>query len=129
MRKWLSVLLVRLATKLRPENREAQEYFMKASNEDWATRKGSVRVVTTWGIFKRAITCKRGGRDGTFVYGMKRGRKTIFSFASFGDDITTFPDVEHLTAAQLYKEGYPIEEEVKHKEKPYGSKQEKTEEH
>jgi hypothetical protein len=122
----LSVLLVKLATKLRPENPEAQEYFMKASNEDWATRPGTEQVVTTWGIFRRAISCKRGGREGTFVYGLKRGRKTIFTFASFGDEIRAFPDVEQLTASQLYREGYPIEEETKIEEGPYGSKPKKT---
>lgn len=94
MRKWLSVKLVRLATKIRPENPEAQEYFMKASNEDWATRPGTEKVTTTWGIFKRAIECKRGGRQGTFVHGYRRGSKTVFTFASFRDEIETLKSGE-----------------------------------
>ena len=121
MRRILSVLLARLATKLRPANPEAQEYFMKASNEDWATRQGTEQVVTTWGIFKRGMEGKRGFVNGTWVYGYKRGRKTIFTFASFDDDITTLPKTEHLTPAELYREGYPVEEETKIEKGPYAS--------
>lgn len=121
MRKWLSIKLVQLATKIRPENREAQEYFMKVHNEDWATRKGSVEVITTWGMFKRDMEANRGFVDGKLVYGFKRGTKLMFTFVAYGEQLTVIPEVEHKSPAQLYSDGDKAEMEDE-----YGSEPKKT---
>lgn len=111
MRKWLSIKLVKLATMLRPENPEAQEYMMKSANENWATRPGTEKVHTTWGKFKQDMESNRKFGEHTLVHGYRRCSKLKFTFASYHGQVTVFPDVTHKSPAQIYSDGNEAEME------------------
>lgn len=116
MRKWLSIVLVRLATRLYPENIFVQEFFMKMANEQRVQDcfKGDpyeTTVVTTWEKFSRDMLKKRLCGKQSHVYGVKRGLKTTYTFATFGNQIETLPETEYRTPAQIYSDGDQAEME------------------
>ena len=105
MRKWLSIMLVRLATWLYPENLFVQEFFMKVANEEQVRRcfKGELyetNVVTTWEEFRRGMERKRGFYNGKYIRGVRRGIKTVFTFATYGDQVRVLKKQEFENASK-----------------------------